>query len=165
MRKIIVPSTCLRTKGTNKHDFRKRKTRFNIRAIRAKKNRAIDLSISSHSCHSCEEESWHRLVDIVSFVPFVQEIIVQSTCRYRFIRAFRARINRAIDLSISSHSCHSCEEESCYRLVDIVSFVPFVRRRIVLSTCRYRFIRAIRAKKNRAIDLSISFHSCLSCKN
>ena len=64
----------LRTNGTNKHDFRKRKTQFILYVIRA----------------------------------FVQEIIVSSTCRYRFIRAIRAGDNRAIDLSISCLSCLSC---------------------------------------------------------
>ena len=91
------------------------------------------------------KESCHRLVDIVKFVPFVrEERIVSSTCRYREIRAIRARRknyaidlwnreirvirvrrkNRVIDLSISCHSCHSCEKkESCHRLVDIVPFM------------------------------------------
>ena len=70
---------------------------------------------------------------------------------------------------------------SCRRPVDIVSFVSFVQEKIVLSTCRHRIIRAIRARKivlstcrhriirvlrarkNRAVDLSTSYHSCPSC--
>ncbi len=39
-----------------------------IRAIRARKNRVVDLSTSYHSCHSCEKKSCSRLVDIVLFV-------------------------------------------------------------------------------------------------
>ena len=86
------------------------------------------------------KKSCHRLVDIVSFVPFVLQRIVPSTCRYRVIRASR---NRVIDLSISCPSYHSCS------------------KKIVSSTCRYRIIRVIRALKYRVIDWSISCHSCL----
>ena len=64
--------------------------------------------------------------------------------------SFACHENRVIDLSIS---CYSCKEESCRRLVDIVSFVPFVRIKIVPSTCRHRTIRAIRAMKKRGIDI------------
>jgi len=139
------------------HDFRKRK--HDLSCHSCLKNRVIDLSISYHSCHSCSQK------------------IVSSTCRHRIIRAIRASKNRAIDLSIS---CHSCFKKSCYRLVDIVSFVSFVlqknrvidlsischschscSKKIVSSTCRYRIIRVIRALKYRVIDWSISCHSCL----
>ena len=89
------------------------------------------------------KKSCHRLVDIVSFVPFVLQRIVPSTCRYRVIRAIRASRNRVIDLSISCPSYHSCS------------------KKIVSSTCRYRIIRVIRALKYRVIDWSISCHSCL----
>ena len=89
------------------------------------------------------KKSCHRLVDIVSFVPFVLQRIVPSTCRYRVIRAIRASRNRVIDLSISCPSYHSCS------------------KKIVSSTCRYRVIRAIRAPKkscHRLVDI-VSFVS------
>ncbi len=79
-----------RTNGTNKYDFRKRKTRFfyarmartntifaserhDLFSAFVRDNRVIDLSISSHSFHC-------------------------------------ARNNRVIDLSISFRSCHSCKK-------------------------------------------------------
>ena len=55
------------------------------------KYRAVDLSTSYPSCYSCHEESCRRPVDIVSFVLFVQEEIVSSTCRHRIIRVLRAQ--------------------------------------------------------------------------
>ena len=72
-----------------RHDFRKRNTRC--------------FFVSFVHKISCR-----RPVDIVSFVSFVQEKIVLSTCRHRIIRAIRAR-------------------------------------KIVLSTCRHRIIRVLRA--------------------
>ena len=81
------------TKDTKEHDFRKRNARSVSFACH--ENRVIDLSIS---CYSCKEETCRRLVDIVSFVPFVRIKIVPSTCRHRTIRAIRAMKKRGIDI-------------------------------------------------------------------
>ncbi len=48
------------------------------------------------------------------------------------------------------------------------NFTIFHADNIVSSACRYRIIRAFRAKgflDNRVISLSISYHSCPSCYN
>ena len=50
-----------------------------------------------------------------------------------------------------------------YRAVDLSTSCYSCPKRIVLSTCRHRIIRALRPRRNRVVDLSTSYHSCPSC--
>jgi hypothetical protein len=91
-----------------------------LRAIRALRNRVVGLPTSYHSCHSCRRKVRSILARKARIARFPQ---AEDT----IYLALRAPKNRAIDLSISYHSCYSCSKKSCHRLVDIVSFVPFVQ--------------------------------------
>ena len=120
-----------------------------VRAFHAKKNHVV----------SC--------IPLADIVPFVQKKNRVKKNRVEKHRAFRLRKSCHSCLSCKEESCKeaSCKEKSCIPLAEIVSFVPFVQRRIVPSACGNRIVRAIRAKKNRAFRLRKSCHSCHSCKN
>ena len=142
-----------------RHDFRKRNTRFFARFFFARMTRMIRFPQAEYTIlHDSYLARKARIIRFpqAEYTIFLRAIraqnIVSSTCRHRIIRAIRAMKNRAVDLSTSCysciryravdlstsyHSCYSCHEESCCRLVDIVLFVPFVLwQRVLCHSCQ-----------------------------
>ena len=157
-----------------RHDFRKRKTRF----FYARIARINTISASErHDFSSHERHEWH---------DFRKRNIQFFFARFFFIRFFFARMARINTISasgrhdFSSHEWHEQTrfpqaEDTIFQRTNGTNKYDFRKRKTRFFYARMARTNTIFASErhdlfsafvrdNRVIDLSISSHSCLSCK-